>query len=138
MSVPPSSVSVDFVEMPVTGLLRKEEALALVRHVRDRAALLLCPRILLDLREADVQFQDAAECLSIALHAQENDLVGASVRRSLRVAALVPRDRERILTAAKVENALRMLGINYLFFTDRDAALDWLETRGAAEESASE
>ena len=77
--------------------------------------------ILIDFRQTTLSDVGMADILKVAMEIERFKDVLTN-----RIANVIPRDKNRISIAERTEAAFQLKGIHYKFFTDFEAAIEWL------------
>ena len=111
----------DFIRKDASGELSYNRAETILKEIAVTAASHPNHNILLDFRNTSVAHSNMTDIIKIALEVDKYKFILKN-----RIASIIPDESERILHAQKVEAAFNLKGIQYKFFTDFEAAIQWL------------
>ena len=111
----------DFIRKDESGELSYQRSEEILKEIVTAAANHPEHNILLDFRNTTVADSSMTDILKIAMEVDKFKFILKN-----RVANVIPDESERIQHAKKVEAAFRLKGIQYKFFTDFEAAIEWL------------
>jgi hypothetical protein len=122
----PSGVKIykirDFIRKDEAGELTRDRAKEVILEIGAAAAFYPNHNILIDFRETTISHD--VNMTDIMKSAKEI-FVFKDVLRN-KIANIIPEDKDRITIAEKAEAVIRLGGIEYKFFTDFEAAIEWL------------
>jgi hypothetical protein len=112
----------DFIRKDESGELNRDRVKEIILEIGTAAAFHPNHNILIDFRETtiacDVNMTDI-------MKSAKEVFVFKDVLRN-KIANIIPTDKDRVSIAEKAEAAIRLGGIEYKFFTDFEAAIEWL------------
>ena len=111
----------DFVRVTETGQLDLESSKQLIREIATAHAFHADHNILIDLRDTTVAIGSMSDLLELARYM-------ASYKSLFRnkLANVVPDNEDRLVMARRFKACLDIEGFTYKFFTDIEAAIEWL------------
>jgi hypothetical protein len=111
----------NFLRKNESGVLSKERSTEIINEIAAAAMFHPDHNILLDFRETEVSGASMLEILKLAVELDKfKDIL------TNKIANVIPANKDRISIATKFEAAVAMKGIDYKFFTDFEAAIEWL------------
>jgi hypothetical protein len=125
MTAMPSELKVykvkNFLRKNESGRLSRERSTQIINEIAAAAMFNPNHNILLDFRKTEVSGASMLEILKTALELDKFKDVLTN-----KIANVIPDNEDRISIAAKFEAVVAMKGIDYKFFTDFEAAIEWL------------
>ena len=112
----------DLIRKNASGMLDMDRSMALARDLAAVAGIYRNHNILLDLRDTEIVHGAGIGQLMELVMVFTRALPGFSGK----IANLIPADPEREHTAKMVESLMQVENIDYRYFTDYEAATDWL------------
>jgi len=111
----------DFVRVTETGQIDVDRSKRLIEEIAVAHAFHPDHNILLDLRDTTVAVDSMSDLLEMAMYM-------ASYKSLFRnkIANVVPNNEDRLVIAKKFKGCLDIQGLEYDFFTDFEAAIEWL------------
>jgi len=111
----------DFVRVRETGQIDVNRSKQLIREIATAAAFQPGHNILVDLRDTSVAIGGMNDLLEVVTYfARYKPFLGN------KIASVVPDDEGRLTIARKFKACLNNEGFAYDFFTDFEAAIEWL------------
>ncbi len=111
----------DFIKLTKTGDIDLDRSRELIREIAGAAAYYDDHNILFDLRETVVAPASMSDLLQLAM----DMALYESLFRN-KIASVIPDDDARLVIAEKFKACLDIQGFEYDYFTDFEAAIEWL------------
>ena len=111
----------DFIKLTETGEIDLDRSRDLIREVASAAAYYDDHNILFDLRDTVVKAASMSDLLQLAMD--------VALYKSLfrnKIASVIPDDGARLMIAENFKACLDIQGFEYNYFTDFEAAIEWL------------
>ncbi len=125
-AIVPSGIKIykikDFIRKDESGELSRDRVKEIILEIGTAAAFHPDHNILIDFRETTISHD--VNMTDIMKSAKEL-FVFKDVLRN-KIANIIPKDKDRVSIAEKAEAAIQLGGIHYKFFTDFEAAIEWL------------
>jgi hypothetical protein len=112
----------DFIRKDESGELNRDRVKEIILEIGAAAAFHPDHNMLIDFRETTISCD--VNMTDIMKSAMELSTFKDVLRN--KIANIIPRDKDRVSIAEKAEAAIRLGGIEYKFFTDFEAAIEWL------------
>ena len=115
----------DFIRITEAGKLDIDSSRKLLEDIVATTAFHGDHNLLIDLRETTVSLEGMSDLLTLAMDAAlyESSFLG---NLGNKIANVIPDDEERISVAKAFKTCLIIKGFEYDFFTDFEAAIEWL------------
>ena len=112
----------DFIRKDESGELNRDRVKEIILEIGAAAAFHPDHNMLIDFRETTISCD--VNMTDIMKSAMELSTFKAVLRN--KIANIIPKDKDRVSIAEKAEAAIQLGGIHYKFFTDFEAAIEWL------------
>jgi hypothetical protein len=112
----------DFIRKGESGELNRDRVKEIILEIGAAAAFHPDHNMLIDFREPTISYD--VNMTDIMKSAMELSTFKGVLRN--KIANIIPKDKDRVSIAEKAEAAIRLGGIEYKFFTDFEAAIEWL------------
>jgi hypothetical protein len=112
----------DFIRKDESGELNRDRVKEIILEIGAAAAFHPDHNMLIDFRETTISCD--VNMTDIMKSAMELSTFKDVLRN--KIANIIPKDKDRVSIAEKAEAAIRLGGIEYKFFTDFEAAIEWL------------
>ena len=111
----------DFIRKDASGALDLERSKTLARELAAVAGIHTDHNLLLDLRDTTVILGDMSQVIAVV------SVFAQSLRAFPgKIASIIPSDPRRENYASMVASLMQLRDVNYRYFTDYEAAIEWL------------